>query len=702
MRARIAPRLVWIVLGCIVLTVLGEQIFSVTQGHSIDIFELAILAFPVVGALILTRQPNAIGWIMLGIGVGEGLSNLLGMYAVYSLDINPGSLPRPDIALGLDEASWVPLIGLVGTFLILLFPDGHLPSPRWRPWAWLCGTTMILISTVITVSPGTFADQGYPGIRNPLGIEALRPFIGPAYAVIVLLPISIVGCAVAMVRRFRRSRGQERLQLKWFTATAGLLAVSYLGLMALNLPFLFTDKPTPHWINIVGNIGIFPFTLVPIAVGIAILKHRLYDIDVVINKTVVFGALAGFITIVYVAIVVGIGALIGSGGKPNLGLSILATAIVAVAFQPVRERVQHFANHLVYGNRATPYEVLAEFSAKVAETYATQDVLPKMARTVAEGTGARAAEVWLRSETELRPAASWPPRTTNGEVLVMTEGQLPAFDGVDSAIAVRHQGELLGALTVTKPAGEVLTPAEETLLIDLASQAGLVLRNVGLTTELLQRLEEIKASKQRLVAAQDETRRRLERDLHDGAQRQLVTLKARLAAARALATQDPAQTKGLLADLNAEAGEALEALRDLARGLYPPLLADQGLQAALEAHARKASVAVEVRSENIARYPQEVEAAVYFCCLEALQNVAKHAHATEVTIALVGAERTLGFSVRDDGIGFDVTKTAFGSGLQNMTDRVEALGGSLSVTPDVRGGTTLAGSVPIRALELQS
>jgi signal transduction histidine kinase len=695
-----APRLVWVATGCIVLFELGLEAYSLARGHGVDLFAIGILVFPIVGALIVSRQPNTVGWIMLGIGLGQTVSNAVGLYAEYSLRINPGALPRPDIALAINEASWVPLIGLVGTYLILLFPDGHLPSPRWKPWAWLCGVTMVLIYALITVSPGRFGDQGYPGLRNPLGIEALKPVIGLLYAVLVLLPVCIVGCAVAMVRRFRRSRGQERLQLKWFTATTGLLAASYLILMLLNLPFLFTHKPTPHWIDIVGYIGIFPFVLIPIAVGIAILKHRLYDIDVVINKTIVFGALAGFITAVYVAIVVGIGAIIGSGGKPNLALSILATAIVAVAFQPVRERVQHFANRLVYGKRATPYEVLAQFATKVADTYATEDVLPNMARTVAEGTGAAHAEVWLRAGEELRPAGSWPDTTTKDISLpLVTGGELPPFEGVDRAIAIRHQGELLGAMTVTKPAGAALTPAEDGLVNDLAAQAGLVLRNVGLTAELLQRLQELNASRQRLVAAQDETRRRLERDLHDGAQRQLIALKARLADARVATRRDPSATKQILVEVNAEAGEALEALRDLARGIYPPLLADQGLYSALEAQARKAPIAVEVRGERIGRHPQEIEAAIYFCCLEALQNIVKHAKATETTIEIFSTEDALTFTIADNGCGFDDNKVAEGSGLQNMSDRVEALGGWLSVTSSPGSGTTVAGTVPVRALE---
>jgi signal transduction histidine kinase len=699
LKQRSATRLAWISLAVVLLVTLGGQALALSRGESLDLFELFMLSFPVVGALIASRQPeNAIGWLMLGIGWGAAFASALSIYAVYALEINPGSLPRPDIAVALNQGSWVPFIGIVGTFLLLLFPDGHLPTPRWRTWAWFSGVAMALAYIIITIGPGKLEE--YPHLRNPLGIEALRPFIGAAFSLVALIPVSIVGCAVALTRRYRRSRGQERLQMKWFTATAALLAVSYLILMALNLPFLVSGTPTPHWINVIGNIGVFPFVLLPFAVGIAILKHRLYDIDVVINKTVVFGTLAAFITAVYVAIVVGIGALIGSGNKPNLGLSILATAIVAVAFQPVRERVQHFANRLVYGKRATPYEVLAEFSGKVAETYATEDVLPRMARTVAEGTGAAHAEVWLRSGSELRAAGSWPEDgAADSKSHVALDGQLPDFDGVDHAIAVRHQGELLGALTVTKPAGEPLTPAEEGLLADLASQAGLVLRNVGLSAELLARLDELKASRQRLVAAQDQERRRLERDLHDGAQQHLVALKTRLALAERLTERDPGKAEQLIANLEQEADDALDTLRDLARGIYPPLLADQGLLVALQAQADKAPIAVDIHGDGVTRYPQEIEAAVYFCCLEALQNVAKYANATRARVSIEPSDGEVAFSVTDDGIGFDPNATPHGSGTQNMADRVEILGGNLHLDSSPGQGTTVVGRIPVELLE---
>jgi signal transduction histidine kinase len=388
---------------------------------------------------------------------------------------------------------------------------------------------------------------------------------------------------------------------------------------------------------------------IPIAVGIAVLKYRLYDIDVVISRTLVYGTLAAFITAVYVGIVVGIGSLVLSGGRPNIALSIVATAIEAVAFQPVRERVQKVANRLVYGKRATPYEVLSQFSERVAESYAADDVLPRMARVLADGTGAARADVWLRAGDILRQAASWPLDSAAAEPARVVGDALPEMLDTDRAVEVRHQGELLGALTVTKRKGESLTPVEEKLLTDLAGQAGLVLKNVGLTAELLARLEDLRASRQRLVAAQDEERRRLERNLHDGAQQNLVALKVKLGLAEMLAEEDPARAKQTLSELKLDTDEALETLRDLARGIYPPLLADKGLLAALESQARKATLSVQVDANVVERYPREVEAAVYFCCLEALQNVQKYAAAQSAVVKLEASDSGLTFEVTERG-----------------------------------------------------
>src|SRR5205823_2499660 len=311
-------------------------------------------------------------------------------------------------------------------------------------------------------------------------------------------------------------------------------------------------------------------------------------------------------------------------------------------------RARHLANRLVYGQRATPYEVLSDFSDRVAGTYAAEDVLPRMAQILGQGIGSREAQVWLRVGAELRQEAAWPDGSTDGSkaVLPMSPGEaVPAFPDADDVCPVVHQDELLGALVVAMPRGETMTPVQQKLLQDLGRQAGLVLRNVRL-------IEELRASRQRLVAAQDEERRRLERNLHDGAQQQLVALAIKAKLAANFVGRDDDRVRQMIDEVQIDAGETLEALRDLARGIYPPLLADQGLAAALTAQARKAALPVEIDSNGLGRYPQEVEAAVYFSVLEALQNVAKYAEATKACVRLGESDGRLAFHVTDDGRGF--------------------------------------------------
>jgi len=433
----------------------------------------------------------------------------------------------------------------------------------------------------------------------------------------------------------------------------------------------------------------------PVAAGIAIFKHRLYEIDLVISRTLVYGSLAVFITAVYVGIAVGIGALVGGGGKPNLALSILATAIVAIGFQPVRERVQRVANRLVYGTRATPYEVLSQFSERVAGSYAVDEVMPRMARVLAEGTGAQRADAWLRNGRVWREAAVWPASAVLAESMSAIDGTLPDVEGTSRLIEVRHQGTLLGALGVTKRSGEALTPVEENLLIHLAGQAGLVLRNVGLTADLQARLDDLRASRQRLVSAQDHERRRLERNLHNGAQQHLVAIKVKLGLAELLLDRNPVRAQQTLEQLKSDTDDALETLRDLARGIYPPLLADKGLPVALSAQARKATVPVSIDADGISRYPQDIEAAVYFCVLEALQNIQKYANATRVVVRLREEGDSITFSVVDDGRGFEVASMKRGAGLTNMEDRLDALGGELHISSTIGRGTAITGSLEV-------
>jgi signal transduction histidine kinase len=238
------------------------------------------------------------------------------------------------------------------------------------------------------------------------------------------------------------------------------------------------------------------------------------------------------------------------------------------------------------------------------------------------------------------------------------------------------------------PANDPMNPSKEKLASDLAAQAGLILRNARL-------LEELRASRRRIVEAQDERAKKLERDIHDGAQQQLVALSVKLRLAGSMVERDPDKLRELLAQLQTESSDALEDLRDLARGIYPPLLADQGLRTALESQARKSPVPVEVQGDGVARYPQEVESAVYFCTLEALNNVAKYAEATRVGVRLSQEDGHLSFEVTDDGRGFEPAEQSFGTGIQGMVDRMDAIGGLLKVTSVPGQGTRIEGRVPV-------
>jgi len=651
----------------------GGLAFNLIYGVGVGLF---CVLFIFVGWSIVTRRPrNAIGWILLVIPLIGGLALFCGDYATQALKVDPGSLPFGTAAAWMDR--WLIVVVLCSFIpLFLLFPDGRLPSRRWRPVLWLAigAPVATLVAFALTPGPmtGAFADLTDVTVMNPLGIDALA---GPLHAITLVggfaTFLMVFPACAAIVVRYRGATGEVRQQIRWLAFVGVVFTVELVvGIIATALAGDNTKLG-----DLLGSIffAVWFLTLVggiPIACGIAILKYRLYDLDVVVRKTVVFGLLAVFITVVYAAIVIGVGALIGNH---DATLSFVAAAVLAVAFQPARERARRVADRLVYGQRATPYEVLADFSSRVGEAYDADDVVPRMAQVLASGTGATSATVWLRVGADLHPIATFP------------EAAEPARDHV---VDVVHQGASLGELSVRMPPSDPLDPAKEKLIKDLAAQAGLVLRNVRL-------IEELRASRQRLVAAQDEERRKIERNLHDGVQQQLVALNVQLALLGKTADRDPTKVPAMASMLQERATEALDDLRDLARGIYPPLLADQGLAAALQAQARKAAVPTTVATDGVDRYDRAIESAVYFCSLEALNNVAKYANASSATIELAQDDGRLRFTVRDDGAGFDTGATAYGTGLQGMADRLDAIGGWIVVESVPGSGTVVSGTVPI-------
>jgi signal transduction histidine kinase len=638
--------------------------------------------FPLCGAVILTRRPNnVIGALFCFIGFWQALEPFSGVYAIQALISTPGSLPFGSFMAWLSVWTWAPGFGVAITFLFLLYPDGSLPSPRWRPVAWLSAAAILAVAVPLAVA--TWRTRGAIDLASnnnlPLrGFDEIADTIS-LIATVAAIPIACL-CVGSLWVRLRHRSGDQRQQIKWF-AYAAVIVVA--GIIADG--FLTGGSP----------LSAIVVPIIPAATAIAIFKYHLYDIDLFISRTIVYGSLAFFITAVYIGVAVGIGTLVGSGGKPNLVLSILATALVAVGFQPIRGHLQTIANRLTFGNRATPYELLSQFAGRVAESYASDEVLPRMARVLAEGTAADIAEVWLRSGAELHRAAAFPPDAAASAAVALNGATPPVIVRSDHSVLVRHQGEVLGALSITKRRGESVTPIEGKLMDDLAHQAGLVLKNVGLAADLQARLDDLRASRQRLVAAQDGERRRLERNLHDGAQQHLVALKMKLGIVEMLASKDATKARATLDELKRDADEALETLRDLARGIYPPLLADKGLEAALRSQASKATVPVRIEADDVGRYPQDTEATLYFCTLEALQNIQKYASASCVLVKLREVDGQLEVQIADDGRGFDTRAAARGAGLNNMEDRLDALGGTLHIESAAGVGTTVRAAVPI-------
>jgi signal transduction histidine kinase len=630
----------------------------------------AFSMFGVVGSVIVSRdRRNVIGLMLLYASLFTAASFLAG--ELFTWLVVRGHTGPFVVFLGLmSNFGW--LLGILPVIFILplLFPDGHVPSPRWRPLLWgVIGFLALVGATLIFGQPTLSGSDEHVTVINPFFVHKLviDPVIG------LLFPVVFLASIGSLFLRFRRAMGIERQQIKW---VAFGLAFAFVTIILAD--FVLADSGVLA--AIIGGAGFLAF---PVSIGIAVLRFRLYDLDVVVRKTVVAGLLAVFVALVYAAIVAAGSLIVGSS---DTTLAVIAAVILALAFQPVRTRARRFADRLVYGRRANPYEVLTEFSSRVGGAYATEDVVPRMAQILGEGAGAETARVWLRVGRELRPGASWPSDGASLRPLRVDGDALPRIDG-EYAVPVRDRGELLGALSVTMPANDPMTPAKERLVADLASQAGLVLRNVGL-------VEELRESRRRLVAAQDHERRKLERNIHDGAQQQLVALAVKARLARQLADRDPLGTAQMLQQIEEETTVALDDLRDLARGIYPPLLADKGLGPALEAQARKAPLPVDVRADGIGRLSQELEAAVYFSCLEALQNVAKYANATRATIELIADASVFRFTVRDDGCGFDPAAVS-GSGLQGVADRLAAIGGTLDIESGPGSGTNVQGVIPL-------
>ena len=674
----------WIALGVFVSLAVVGLILVAVNGESLAEqipYVIAFTLFGVVGALLLSRiKGSRVGGLLLFGAAITGASFAASELATYLIDRGGTNGPVVVTAALISTLGWLLGIFPVILFLPLVFPDGHVPSSRWIPFAWLCAVVLAVVAVSLIFGEEVLTASGNARVANPFFVPAIgRLQISDAVFSFALIGL-LLGSVTSLVLRFRRSRGVERQQIKWVALALAFLLASFLlstiaGAIGLNENLVDT---------ILSGLA---FIALPVSVAIAVLQYHLYDLDVVVKKALVAGALVLLVIGAYAA-VVGLLGVVTSGNESSGSVFIVAL-VLGLAFRPVMRFARRIADRVVYGRRATPYEVLTEFSERVGESYATEDVLGRMAQILGQATGAGSARVWLRIGSELRPAASWPTDAGPADVAVVANEVLPTIEG-ETVLEVRDRGELLGALSVAMPPSDPMNPSKERLVRDLASQAGLVLRNVRL-------VEELRASQRRLVTAQDHERRRLERNIHDGAQQQLVALSVKTRLARDLTARDPGKAAEMLTQIDTEIQTALDDLRDLARGIYPPLLVDKGLGAALDAQARRSPVPITIRADGLGRYPPEVEAAIYFSCLEALQNVAKYADASSATVILTQSNGQLTFEVVDDGRGFDPASQGNGTGLQGIADRLGALHGDLTVRSEPGAGTRVRGRIEVRA-----
>jgi signal transduction histidine kinase len=444
------------------------------------------------------------------------------------------------------------------------------------------------------------------------------------------------------------------------------------------------------------------------------------------TQAILLVGLAVVVVAVFAVVVLGIGRVPTSDQWTLLAFSMLAAAVTALVYQRVRRRLSAFAALLTHGRRGSPDEVLRAFGDRIARPLPLDELLLQLAESLRHTLPLDSAEVWTGSGGVLERVASDPDAgggslaLNSAEESVLARAGVPGrawlqtwlpqlLEGRDNAAVqaapITHSGELLGLIVVERlEPNDQGVDDDEQALAALARQVGLALHNVRLGSaleashdELQRQADELRASRARVVAAADAERRRIERDLHDGAQQHLVALAVSLRLARQVADSDPEQAKAMLDELGVSLQEAVQELRNLAHGIYPPVLMDRGLAAALEAAAGRAALPAEVRADDIGRLEQPIEAAIYFCCLEALQNAGKHAgEGAHATITLRREPEGLVFEVADTGPGFDMSSASItGHGFVNMRDRIGAIGGTFRVESAPGDGTRISGTVPI-------
>jgi signal transduction histidine kinase len=654
----------WAAAALTTILALGGAVLGIL-GRDVSLLLLpAPLTYAWMGCVLLTRRPgHPMGPLLCVIGLADAFATVPYLYARYTLVHSPGSLPFSTGALWVNTWAYAPATSLGAMVLLLVFPDGRLLSRRFRPALWAA-----LAFIPLSIAGYAFVPQNlgplFRHMHNPYAIPRLTGWFDACQALAIVCGlVGGAGAAASITLRWRRADRVGRQQLKW------LLAV-----LPFTIASLIATLVAPGTLSLA--LGVPAGIAMPIAIGIAVLRYRLYEVDILLSRAVLYGLLTAGMAGVYLAVVVIAHSLFEVPSR-SLAVQVIATVLAASALWPLHDRAQRAVDRLFYGDRGVPYEALTRLGRRVEEAADTETALQSVVRTIADSLRLPYAAL------ELRLGDGWSPAAAYGEA----PAQVVAF-------ALTFQRETVGRLLVgTRSRGQQLGPDDERLLADLARQAGPAAHAVALRRAL-------DVSRAGLVTAREEERRRLRRDLHDGLGPTLAGLTLGLDTARARSASQP-ELQELLGKLKAETQRAVADVRRIVYGLRPPTLDEFGLVGSLreevgrlQYEAPSLTVSLDAPADGLADLPAAVEVACYRIVTEALTNVTRHAHATQCSVRL-RLNHGLDVNICDDGVGLPEGWRA-GVGIASMRERVTELGGDLVIEPSLPHGTRINAHLPAR------
>jgi len=648
--------------------VVAALALDVQSGSYKDLVFLGVnVVLALIGLLLTTRRPDhPISWVLAITALWGSIGGLLYAYAIEALVEDPGSLPGGLAAAWLDNWWWLPGLALPLSALLLLMPDGHLVSRGWWPVPTAVAAGTILASAAVAASP-TFDLGTATPIENPLAFDT--PAVIAAGVIGAVLAIGGLGASlVAFVMRYRVSAGDERQQLRWVGVSLGF-AVPLFVVGAL----LWGVVPGAEVLPVLASLAL------PTGIAVAVLKYRLYEIDLVVNRALVYGLMTVGVVGSYVAVVGLVGALVSPGG--DVVISLVVTGVVAVCFQPLRARVQRFVNRLMYGERADPYTAIAGLGRTLASSLQLDAVLSTVVETIGHTLALQYVGLVLVGSDASREGGGTAAEygTASTDVL---------------AFPLVHQGIAVGELRLAARPGERLRERDHHLITDLAPQVAAAVHAVGLSQEL-------QLARQRIVQLREEERRRIRRDLHDGLGPALAGLTFTLEAVRNLTESDIERADELLVSATEQVQTMIGDVRRLIYGLRPATLDQLGLAASLRGLASQesspgTSVTIDAPS-SLPQLPAAVEVAAYWIAQEALTNVRRHAHARTCSVRVAVEPTVLRLEIADDGGGLTAAST--GIGLHTMKERAAEIGGTCEIGSRAGGGTLVTASLPRHEVE---